>query len=537
MKRLLTYIIIVLVLSACTTKADHARMRSGLDSINVLNRNGQPFTIADVQPYVQFFDDHGTANDRLLAHYLLGRAYHEAGEAPMALECYQHSLECADTTAADCDYAQLARVYGQIAGIFYSQNLYEEQLTYTKQSVRYAWQGKDTLLALTNYEQEAYAYEELNHKDSAIAVIEEVSMLYDTLGCPARAATSLGGVIRIYLDESEYGKAKSSIERYEKESGLFSPNGDIEQGREIFYKIKGLYFLYTNKLDSAEFYFRKELRTGKDFNNQNAAARGLTLLYQRLQNPDSVAKYSVYAYALNDSIYARMETKTVERMHAMYDYSRHQELAHKESEKVARTQKLLLMSVSALMLIILIATWLYIASKQLKAKLLKMRQEQDRITVENVILKQDATKNLQQISQNEERIKQLERKLGKYGKLIFFKTEKTDEDMMDSFNYRKIRAKGKNGQLLTDSDWTTISSLLHEYIPGFYDFISTQTESTLIEYQIAALLRLHLKNGEIANMIGVSAAYISKISSEMYRRYYDRKGSTKELSKELCKIY
>ena len=109
--------------------------------------------------------------------------------------------------------------------------------------------------------------------------------------------------------------------------------------------------------------------------------------------------------------------------------------------------------------------------------------------------------------------------------------------MMDSFNYRKIRAKGKNGQLLTDSDWTTISSLLHEYIPGFYDFISTQTESTLIEYQIAALLRLHLKNGEIANMIGVSAAYISKISSEMYRRYYDRKGSTKELSKELCKIY
>ena len=42
------------------------------------------------------------------AYYLLGRAYHEHGEAPMALQCYHDAIDCADTTAADCDYAQLA---------------------------------------------------------------------------------------------------------------------------------------------------------------------------------------------------------------------------------------------------------------------------------------------------------------------------------------------------------------------------------------------------------------------------------------------
>ena len=57
----------------------------------------------------------------LLAHYLLGRAYHEHGEAPMALQCYHEAIDCADTTAADCDYAQLARVYGQMGDIFYNQ--------------------------------------------------------------------------------------------------------------------------------------------------------------------------------------------------------------------------------------------------------------------------------------------------------------------------------------------------------------------------------------------------------------------------------
>ena len=61
-------------------------MRQGLDSLNQRNRTDQPFTTKDVEPYVRFFDSHGTATDRLVAHYLLGRASYEAGEAPTALE-------------------------------------------------------------------------------------------------------------------------------------------------------------------------------------------------------------------------------------------------------------------------------------------------------------------------------------------------------------------------------------------------------------------------------------------------------------------
>lgn len=102
---------LTVVLMGCTTEAERTQMRAALDSINQLNRSDQPFTAKDVEPYVRFFDRHGSPNDRLLAHYLLGRAYHEHGEAPMALQCYHDALDCADTTAQDCDYAQLARVY------------------------------------------------------------------------------------------------------------------------------------------------------------------------------------------------------------------------------------------------------------------------------------------------------------------------------------------------------------------------------------------------------------------------------------------
>ena len=59
MKHLLTIFVLLLALTCCTTEADRNRMRAGLDSINVRNCNGQPFTVSDVQPNVEFFEVHG----------------------------------------------------------------------------------------------------------------------------------------------------------------------------------------------------------------------------------------------------------------------------------------------------------------------------------------------------------------------------------------------------------------------------------------------------------------------------------------------
>ena len=135
MKQLVGFIFLwILLLIGCTTERQRTAMRQGLDSLNQRNRTDQPFTTKDVEPYVRFFDDHGTANDRLLAHYLLGRAYYEAGEAPTALECYHDAIDCADTTSKDCDFAQLSRVYGQMAKIHCDQGLYRQQLNLTKEA-------------------------------------------------------------------------------------------------------------------------------------------------------------------------------------------------------------------------------------------------------------------------------------------------------------------------------------------------------------------------------------------------------------------
>ena len=45
-----------------------------------------------------YYDRHGSANEQMRAHYLLGCAYRDMGEAPMALQCYQDAVDKADTT-------------------------------------------------------------------------------------------------------------------------------------------------------------------------------------------------------------------------------------------------------------------------------------------------------------------------------------------------------------------------------------------------------------------------------------------------------
>ena len=240
MKHLLTVILLLLSLSCCTSEGEKSRMRAGLDSLNQRNRNYETLSIAEVQPYLDYFTHHGTANDRLLAHYLMGLAYLDHGEAPMTLQCYQDAIDCADTTSANCDYAQLARVYGQMANVFYYQGLYQEQLQKTIVSVKYAWKGRDTLLAIRNYEQKVLAFNGLGMMDSAIMVIEHVAQEYDRYGKTANSAISLGLAIKPLIDKGDFQKAKHYIDNYESLSGRFDSYGNIEAGREYYYNVKGL---------------------------------------------------------------------------------------------------------------------------------------------------------------------------------------------------------------------------------------------------------------------------------------------------------
>ena len=99
---------------SCDSSSRRTTMLAVLDEADSLNRSYIPITSDSLlKEASDYFDSHGTPNERLRAHYLLGCAYRDMSEAPHAIETWQDAITCADTTAADCDYKSLGKVYSQ----------------------------------------------------------------------------------------------------------------------------------------------------------------------------------------------------------------------------------------------------------------------------------------------------------------------------------------------------------------------------------------------------------------------------------------
>lgn len=79
-------------------------MHSKLLKAKIQNKAYIPFTTdSTMVAVVSWYDRHGNSHERMTAHYLLGCAYRDLNDAPMALEQYNKAVILADTTAEDCD--------------------------------------------------------------------------------------------------------------------------------------------------------------------------------------------------------------------------------------------------------------------------------------------------------------------------------------------------------------------------------------------------------------------------------------------------
>ena len=526
MKNLVIVFALLMTLACCTTEADRVRMRAGLDSINERNRNYQPFTVADVEPYVQFFDDHGAPNDRLLAHYLLGRAYHDHGEAPMALECYQKAAECADTLSEDCDYKQLCRVYAQMAQIFYEQGLYREQLLFQRLSSKHAWKGNDTLAALMSYAQESQAYHNLNMPDSLLYICEHVSQLYRKYGYIDYAASTLGYTLSELVHRKEFDKARQYMQIYESESGYFDSLGNIQKGREIYYKIKGLYYLHTNVLDSAEYYFRKELRDGKDYSNQNSAANGLALLYNKTRHKDSTAKYALYAYTMQDSFYALRTTKEIERMLSMYDYTRHQNIAIQERERASVEKARRQFSIALLLLVVAVAVFIiyqmYREKKKKQVLYLQNLEQLEQTQSEVLQLREHAEVNDALIAVKEKQIEEQRMRFEELRKDSLKDHAAIDSHIKESSIYQILLEKQYDSKL-TITELRECRKLVLENLPEFNSLLLTKEYKISVkDFNVCILLRLGFKSKEVSNLLGLSQVRVSQICSKVLREVFKK---------------
>ena len=524
--------LVIFALTACTSP-DHEAMRQRLQYVSDCNRADTVFTerwLPTVDSLVNYFDRHGSANDRMMAHYVQGRVYHDMGEAPQALECYQKATEQADTTSADCDFYTLTAIYGQMANLFHSQYLPDDEMQALICSQHFAQNGNDTLGELIAFELRIRPYCLLKDTDSILIIADHAYQKYTNAHLANKSQLSLPIIISISLDREEYRRAGNVIRLYEKESDQFDVHGNIVKGREIYYYDKGRYELAKGNTESAITYFNKTLHGGYD----EAGYRGLLSVYEKLGKSDSISKYAKLFAAANDSSFLHVNQQQVEQIRALYNYNRQKQIAEKTTAKLQKArQERTVMAIVMLLLVLMAAVVIrkmrhrnerayirlakeieekkralaeaidrlrllnYDHEKKMKEKNL-LQQSLDELHSEQIFLMQQYQEMVREKNQEidflESNVKVLESKLQQYASV----------DMEAAFKrtaiyklFEKKRSPKYANDLPKEKDWEELTALFRTYFVSYYSFIMITHRLPVNQFRYCILLRLGFDGTDI----------------------------------------
>ena len=485
-------------------------MRRLLLLTNAQNKCDTVFRSDSIQKLlVNYYANHGIANEKMLAYYLLGRARYDIGEIPAALESFQDAASCADTLSSDCDYRLLSRVHGQTARLFLEQEAPNNALAEINKVDKYARLSGDTLMWLVNITQKASAYQELDKPDSVFQINNTLSDIYARLGYTNYAASTLFSSLPFLLEQKDYPKASLILDKYEKESGLFDSLGNIADGLEIYYYYKGIFLQKTGKLKEAEDMFRKELSSAKDWRNKSAALRGLSMVFGQTGNTDSLKLYADKSFQARDSLYRTNLTKDIIRTQAIYDYTHFRLQAEKERHHALASLYVAIILGVILCILLLI---IYIVA-------IRFRHHRERTQIVEQQLHGRLSELEQQLTIKE--IKEVEKEI-------------SDSPLVNSFHIIAQSPK-KNPSL---EEWRQLRSLLRDRLPAFWNKLQESEPPLRIEeIDVCLLIRLQFPVKEIANLTGMSIQAISNFRRRLLQRvFHQSEGGSKEFDRLIMKL-
>ena len=499
----------------------------------VRNKLAMPMSTDSLKDIADYFDKHGDSNERMLAYYILGCAYFDGKDAPIALQYFHEAAAKADTTDSSCDFLTLHRIHVWSAEILKNQRAISDAFHENSLAFKYAMKAKDTLNAIITYEQKANIYSKQYLIDSVISIREKLYGLYSKYGYKREAAYSLGPLIDIYAKNGNISKAKHALDVYEKMSGRFDKYGNIKKGLEVHYAIKGYYYLSINDYDSARLCFDKCLKTTSNYPNDfGYSYEGLTELYKKLHRPDSVAKYSELTRQMSDTIYARMSTEHLQQMQAMYNYNRYRQNAEEAEKDALRTKYISIIIIMAIMAAAIggaLAVRTYIIRKrrarvneikEYKRKINELEMSKTELESINSGLHAEVNRMI------EEKTKEIEVLRAEYEDK--FKDIKDKMVFEDKPVIKRIKQHArKTHSRIGKEDSGLLKEMFRDYKP------LSKWENTLNdnEYLICLLIRLNFVPAEICILTDSSSSNISNIRKRLLVKMTGHEGSPKDFDK------
>ena len=520
------------------------KMRYELLRHKAMNKAYISFTSdSKMKEVVDYYDRHGSANERMLANYVLGCVYRDMHEVPLALEYYNKAAEQADTTAADCDYGTLYRVYSQMGFLFSKQYLPYQLLDAFGKAEKYAYLAKDTLNAIINYQNKGDAYDYLGKKDSVVAINLRSANMFKRIGDNYNAAIALGCNYSYYIEKQDSVNAKKAFEAYF--STGYEGNSNYGDAKAFLLCEKGRYYMFVSRLDSAFSCLNQSLKLSKSYSNKAAATKVLAQYYARVNKPVLAMKYALKSSEYNDSDLLAVRESQLQQIQAMYNYGRNQEIARKAELKAERITMLVYVLIAGGVVIFLLLTYLYL--KQLKKKkekilvtkhlyddsLLKLRQKQEELELLRTV---NDRKIADVIKEKEQTINKLEDDL-KDIREKYSNSSLSDVDILlkESSIYKRIKYLELHPkEIMRENDWIELEGTIEQLIPSFIPLLKNRLN--VMAYRICLLVKLEISTSSIAILLGLSSSAISKYRKVMLEKLCGRSGKPKDFDEYIRQI-
>ena len=520
------------------------KMRYELLRHKAMNKACITFTSDSVmKEVVDYYDHHGSANERMLANYVLGCVDRDMYEAPMALEYYNKATEQADTTAADCDYGTLYRVYSQMGFLFSKQYLPYQLLDAFGKAVKYAYLAKDTLNAIINYQNRENAYSYLGNKDSVIAINLHAATMFKQIGNNYAAAIAFGCNYNYYVEKEDTLNALKTFKAYF--STGYEGNSEYEDSKAYVLCQKGTYYMFTAQLDSAYNNLQQSLRLCKSYSIKAATTKALAQYYAKVNQPAMAMKYALQSSEYNDSDLIEARKTQLQQVQAMYDYSRNQEVAKRAEQKAKRSMQMNYMIVLACIMLFLLLSYIYRKQLALKKKkiavskllyedsLLKLKRLQDE---KAKLVSENDNKLVQIITEKEKTINKLKAEINDIQeKYSLSSMSDVELALMDSSIYKKIKfIEVHPKKNMSEEDWKELADTVEKAIPNFIPRLKNKLSDK--DYQICLLIRLGFSTSLIARLLDLSVAAISKSRKTMLKKICGKIGKPKDFDEYVLHI-
>ena len=523
-------------------------MRAMLEQAEWMNRNDSLFTSDSIGKELVRYYDHWWHSPylRLRAYYMLGCAYRDMGNSPRAIEAYKQAAAQVDTvTAPDSTLNLLMRVHSQMAKIYLVQRLPELEKEELKIAEHLAWQIGDTLSALTF---EGYICSILYSNQEYNACIDKALSLHQKFvnsGLYEESFIPFHYCYNSYMEKGDYALAQKYLSLYESCPYFYTQPQRISGGLGILYLFKGQYFLASNQIDSAEYYFRK----ATILDEKLLPYKGLYQVYEQKHDADSALKYTRLYSDAKEKDYDNARSAAILQIESLYDYSSEKKLADKRELQVNRLTLLLIIAILAVLLIFSLTLLLLYRNEKRKRKMVELKEEYLR-TIESLRQTKEALNSLSQSKDQDEQkltasyqrdIDELNTRIAELESLIFQKEDrKADTKLMGSPVVRKFQSARNSGMsndhAITEEDWMLLRKTVEELYPTFYGILNGHKPLLPKEYRLCLLVKAHFGSSDIDILMGQKNSYSTNIKKRLNKKVFAVDGSAADFEKRILRI-